>query len=180
MKRLLLSLLAVCALGFALLLPATADNHQVDAVVTPLVLAVNVSPTSIDYGALALSTDDNTRTQAVSETITATNAGSVNADLNIRGSDAVDPNAVDPAWTLDCSDATRGVVGANQFAHRFKVLPFDDATAQALCSDSDNTLAPGVAPEGTTQFALQMNMPTDTTGFSQRSTTVTIVATEAP
>jgi hypothetical protein len=176
-KKLVLSLAAVVLLGIALLMPAIADD-EVDATVTPLVLAVNVNPTSIDYGALAPSPANDDRTQAVSEILTATNAGSVAVDLMIRGSDAVPTVDTEATWTLDCSPADRGTVSADQFAHRYRVTPFDDATAQALCSGSDKTLASGVAPLGTSDFVLQMNMPTSTTGFSLRTTTVTVIAVE--
>ena len=177
MKKLVLSLAAIVLLGFALLMPAIADG-EVDATVTPLVLAVNVSPSSIDYGALPPSPANDDRTQAVSEVLTATNAGSVAVNLMIRGSNAVPAVGTETTWILNCSPADRGTVSANQFAHRFRATPFDDATAQALCSGSDKTLASGVVPLGTSDFVLQMNMPTSTTGFSLRTTTVTVIAVE--
>jgi hypothetical protein len=177
-KKFVLGFLALIALGMALILPATADD-EVSATVTPLVLAVNVSPTSTDYGALALSPADNSRVQGVSDLIMATNTGSVTSDFMIRGSDALPTVGTDTTWTINCSPAVRGTVGANQFVHRFQVAPLDDVNAQALCSALDKTLFSDVAPLGQIPFELQMNMPTTTTGFSERTTTVTVIAVES-
>jgi hypothetical protein len=173
--KLPITAILVTTLGTLLYLPAGADGDQVTADVTPLVLSVQMTgPTAINYGALPLSIADDTRTQAISPTLSVKNTGSVQADLMIHGSDAT--NGIDTDWLLDCSDSTRGVVGSNQFAHRFETGSLSDATAQALCSGSDKLLTANVAVGGETQFELQMNMPTASTGYGLRTTSVTVVA----
>ncbi len=58
MKKPILLLAFLAAFAGGLILPALADNNTVDVSVTPMVVAVNVDPTSIDYGSLALSAAD--------------------------------------------------------------------------------------------------------------------------
>ncbi len=144
-------------------------------------IAVNVSSSQIDYGNLELSPADNDRMHAESEAITATNVGNVPIDMTIYGSNATPANGDDEIWTLDCSSAT-GVVGDNQFVHRFS-----KATGPVWNSSDSNTLCPSssqakslasnlLAGTGAVDFRLRLDMPTSSTGYSQRSTTVTIVA----
>ena len=178
MKKLLISLPLVISLAALLYLPAGADD-TVTASVTPLFLSAEiVGNSTIAYGPLPLSLMDDTRTQAESETITVKNASSVQADLMIRGSDAT--NAADAPWILDCLDSgtDRGTVGDKRFAHRFGLDPFDDAFGKALCSNVDKMLALDVPVQTSVDFDLQMNMPTSSDGYGQRTTTVTIIAVE--
>jgi len=180
MKQILLVALGVFGLFAASSLPAFSQSPgTVDAKVTPLVLSVNLSQASVDYGSMPLSLDDGTRTIAASTAIGVTNTGSVTANLMIRGSDAEPANGADATWTLSCDPPEQGTVAQDQFAHRFVKTPGDFTSAQALCSDSDKTLATDVvALTGSIDFRLQMNMPTASTGFSQRTTSVVVTAVQ--
>lgn len=151
-----------------------ADTDQVTATVTPLVVGVTVSPTSHNYGVLALSTSDGSRTTATSAVITATNAGSVAEDFNIKGADSAD-------WGINASPAATGTVGSGQFVHRYDAgSTFTTGEAAALESASGNykVLADAVATSGTQDFVLQMNMPTATSVTAQQSTSVTVQAVQ--
>jgi hypothetical protein len=177
----LVSLIALALLGL-LALPAgsqTPDTDSLDVSVSPLVvLGVNITETQFDYGELALSPSDQIRTIATSPNLTVTNTGNATVDLLIQGSHATSSTG-DTTWTLNCTpDGVMGTVGLNQYVHRFYTVLGGGGTAQALCPDTDKTLQAGVASNGFFEFKLQMNMPTGTTGFSQRNSTVTITAVE--
>ena len=178
MKQLVFVTLISAVLSGVLLLPAFSEGDSLDAKVTPLVLSVNITQTEVQYGSLPLSTDDTNRSTDGSANLTVTNTGSVLADLLIRGSDAV-PAVGDTTWTLNCSPATVGTVGPNQFVHRFVRLPGDFNSAEALCSASDKILVEDIAAlTGSIEFRLQMNMPTASTGYSERTSNVIVTAVQ--
>jgi hypothetical protein len=178
----LVSLIALALLGL-LALPAgsqTADG--VDAVVTPFGVAIRIDDESVNFGTLSLSNDDTDRTTADSPALTVHNDGSAAADLMIQGSNATAEALGDAEWILDCSDQN-GMVGTNQFVllYALDIDPLDWASAgHSLCPGSTKSLQAGVAGGGNTVFLLQMNMPTGTSGFSARTSTVTVTATQAP
>lgn len=177
MRKPLLSLVLFAALGGALSLPVFADSNTVNVSVTPMVVAVNVNPTSIDYGTLALSTADDSRSKAVSGQIAVTNTGSVAADYKIRGSNATPSVGTEATWTLNCTGTT-GVVDVNQYVHRFTTMgasDFDIGGGNTLCP-TDKTLATNQNTNGELDVTFQMNMPTGSTGYSSRSSTITVVA----
>ncbi|HEX5369594.1 MAG TPA: hypothetical protein VFY10_09295 [Dehalococcoidia bacterium] len=176
MKKTVLLLAFLAAIAGVLTLPALADSNTVSVSVTPMVVAVNVSPTSIDYGTLALSAADDSRMTAVSGNVAVKNTGSVAADFKIRGSDATPLNPNDATWTLDCSSST-GLVGLNRYVHRFSTSNPADFVGggNTLCSDKDTMLSANIPVVGETDVTFQMNMPTDSTGYSARSSTVTVV-----
>ena len=167
--------LAALSFGLAAIGATSAD---VTATVTPQNISVTVSPGSASYGTLSLSTSDASRTTALSGAFTATNNGNTSETFTIKGSDATAVSEI--TWTLnDAPDAT-GTVASNQYVHRYDNTTggvFNTGEARALNSSSYKALAAGVAASGTADFVLQMNMPTATTGLSQRSSTVTILAT---
>jgi hypothetical protein len=179
-KKLSISLTTVLALAALLYLPAGADD-DLTATITPLVLSVEVSPSSIAYGTLPLSNNDIDRRLAMSQTITADNLGS-DAKFVIRGSDATTLTQDHANWTLDCSSDTTGIVGQDQFVHRFKVgsqPDFNQSGAHTLCSTANGgskELSPNVISGTDVEFTLQLAMPIGSTGQSQRSTTVTVIA----
>ena len=151
-----------------------ADTAPVSATVTPKNISVSVSPTSVNYGILALSTSNASRTTATSSTFTATNNGNVTEKFDIRGTNATG----DVTWTLNYDPANTGTVGANQYVHRYdEGSTFTDGEAKAL-STSYLTLKTGVGTGSNAQFVLEMNMPTGTTGYGEKSSTVTVLATE--
>jgi hypothetical protein len=177
LKRLAVLGIAVAAIAGVLTLPALADG-TVTATVTPLVVSVTVDTPTFDYGTMPLSAADNTRSKKESSVITATNNGSGPEDFALKGSDATPAVGTEATWTLSCTSG--GTVDNNQFVHRYSTgNPPDFVGGSApLCSGSAQNIATNVAATtGSSSFGLQMNMPTGTTGYSQRSTTVTVVAT---
>jgi hypothetical protein len=172
--------LIVAGLLVAMALPAFSQSPgSIDVLVTPEVLSVSLGLTDIDYDSLPMSASDGTRSVASSPAISVTNTGSVTADLMIQGSDAQPSNQADATWTLSCDPSDLGTVAQDQFVHRFVLSPndFNSSSAKALCPDSPQDLASNLAPQtGSVDFRLQINMPTSTTGYSQRTSTVTVTA----
>jgi hypothetical protein len=140
-----------------------ADTDQVTATVTVLNLAVSVSPSSVNYGTIAINATEDTTINGINNSITATNDGNITANLNIKGADSTN-------WTLSASAA-----GVETFTHKFCTTDCDGTpTWTALNNSTYDTLATSVAAAGTQVFDLQIATPTSTTYYTQQSTTVTV------
>jgi hypothetical protein len=180
LKRFIVPGVVAGLIASALTMPIGADDGVITTTVTPLVLSVSVNNTEVDYGALPLSIDNSSRSKKVSnEEITATNNGSVTSNLYLRGSDATSAVPDNTTWTLDCTGGMHGTIGTNRYAHRFDTGTYDfDGGGEPLCSDpaAQKLLQSGVTTGGNALFKLQMNMPSDSTGYATRSSTVTVVA----
>ena len=180
---LLISLISSVLIGALVLPVASQSPDTLDVLVTPEFVSVTVTGGPVDYGSVPLSMADDSRSTAVGGPITATNTGSVEVDFRIHGSDATSAVAGNSTWTLNC-DSPNGLVGADQFVHKFgknSTLPFDfDAAGSVLCpqSQSAKDLLLGVTPGAATDFVLQIAMPTSTTGFAQRTSQVIVVAVQ--
>ena len=177
MKQLIATICILGLVGMVVGVGVQADD-TVTATVTPKLISVTLSDTTINYGTLALSTDNSNRSTAESVTITATNNGNVTSNLTIVGSNATGGTT---PWIISSDPAADGAVASDQFAHRFdEGSTFVTGEAAALDSSAYKTLKNGVAGSGTVDFILQMNMPTSSTNTSDtKSTTVTVLATEA-
>jgi len=171
MNKLIASIAVFGLLAFVALPVIAAGEEVVTATVTPEIVSLTVDTPTVAYGTLALSPSDASRTTAESGVIVVTNNGTVNEDFDIKGTSTAN-------WTLNSSPADTGTVATDQFVHRFDAdATFTDGTASAL-STSNQALGGGnVAPAGTQDFVLQMNMPTASTVSTEQSTTVTILAT---
>jgi len=180
MKQLVLVTLVSAVLFSGLAVPALSDPDSLEVKVTPLVLSVNIDEETLDYGALALSSADDSRSSKASQELFVTNTGSVIADLLIQGSNATSTAGGSSNWALNCSPTDVGTVGANQYVHRFLTGASTDwAQGKALCPASSQPLASGVdALTGQVGFKLQMNMPTSSTGFGERISTVIVTAVQ--
>ena len=182
MKKLaLISVLVAALFGVLATTIHSEDSDSLDVKVVPLVVAVRIpaEDSLVDFGAMALSVDNDNRTSDESSGLNVFNDGSVAVDLLIQGSNAVTTTGGHSNWTLDCSDPLRGAVGVNQFALRYApgMEPDWAQVGKSLCSSEGKTLATGIqAGGGQAQFELEMNMPTGTTGYSERTSTVTITA----
>ena len=178
-KRLIVPGVVAGLLAMGLTMPIGADN-SITTTVTPLVLSVSVDQTSVQYGSLPLSPDNIDRSVGLSQVINATNHSSVTANLQIKGSDATPTDGNDSTWTLDCSPATTGTVGTDQYVHRFALGGSYDfvSNGKAMCPVAYTALASGLEANGAgmIDFKLQMNMPIASDGYSQRSSTVTVIA----
>jgi hypothetical protein len=178
-KQFVLVLVISAALSAGLALPALSQNTDtLEVMVSPqVVLSVSIEQANVSHGSLPLSPSDGNRSTNASPTLKVTNGGNAPANLLIRGSDATTTSG--NTWTLSClPDGALGTVALDQYAYRYFVLPDTIANAQAMCSASDKTLASSVAAGTFVEFRLQMNMPTATTGFGERTSTVTITAVQ--
>jgi hypothetical protein len=151
-----------------------ASTGVVSATVTPQNISVTVSDGSVAYGTLTPNDTEDTTSAGVNDTQLATNDGNVTEDFNIRSTDATGGTT----WTL------AGSAGADQFAHSYcnagSGSPDNcDATPtwNAL-STSYNTLATAIAPAGTNRFDLQINTPTSSSDFVEKTITVTVQAVQ--
>ncbi len=178
-----LGVLSALAMIVVLALPAlAAGTGTVNATVTPLqVVSVSLDVTTVAYGTLATSPSNASRTTAQSLVITATNNGNSTEDLRIYTGNATPASGGDAPWTLHCEPADAnnvGIVAQDQYVHRFdNAAPLDSADARTICTSANQkVLSSALAALGSQQFVLQLNMPTASTGFSQRSMPVTVVA----
>lgn len=151
-----------------------ASTGVVSATVTPQNISVTVSDGAVAYGTLTLNDTEDTTSGGVNDSQLATNDGNVTEDFNIRSTDATGGTT----WTL------AGSAGADQFAHSFcnsgsgSPDPCDATPTWGALSTSYNSLATAVAPAGTNRFDLQINTPTSSSDFVQKSITVTVQAVQ--
>jgi hypothetical protein len=184
-KQLVLVLVIAAALFGVLTLPASSQTgDSLDAVVTPFGVAIQIDETEIDFGTLDLSPADDDRIHGESAVVTVVNVGSAPADLSISGSHAAPSTLGQAQWTLDCSSES-GQVGANQFVLQFALDDLSgiqwDSAGKSLCPGPTKALQSGVMGDGgEVDFRLRMAMPTSTDGFSARTSTITVTATQAP
>ena len=184
MKKLALVSVLVAALFGALAVPALSQTSDtIEVTMSPqLLLSVIIDQEAVDYGTLALSPSNASRTQMPSFTVSVRNTGNAPTNLVIAGSDATSTLGSN-TWVLNCDPADMGTVGMNQYVHRFWESTASVNDAQALCSDSDKELATDVQPwteqnNISVGFRLQLNMPTGTTGYGERTSTVTVTAVQ--
>ncbi len=147
----------VAALGSSPALATHTGESTVNATVTPAVLSVSVTPSSVDYDVVELSSTDNLPTP---ETFTATNNGSITENIVIRGADTAD-------WTLAAT------AGADQYVH--KASP-DAFSSTITLTTSNQSLAAGVTTSGTVTVSLKLDAPTSSTTAATQTAPVTVIA----
>ena len=147
----------VAALGGS---PALADHSVesiVNATVTPAVLSVTVTPNSVDYDVVELSSTENVPDPT---TFTATNNGSITENIDIRGADTDD-------WTLEAT------AGANQYVHRAS----PDAFSTTITLTTENqTLDTGITVSSFVTVSLNLDAPTSSTTAAEQTAPVTVIA----
>jgi hypothetical protein len=164
--------LSVCvsALVVAFILPVFAldqDQEPIAVTVTPKLVAISVSPTTVSYGTVSLGVGKT----APSDSITVTNSGNVAEDFDIEGDNASTAGGM---WSLVSGS---GSPGANQFKHSFNLGPSYDDPFTALTSGFSN-FVDDVAASGTQDFKLKIEMPSSTSVYGQYTTKVELLATE--
>jgi hypothetical protein len=137
----------------------------VSATVTVQNISVTVADGSVSYGTLAANTGKSTIAADLNDTQTATNAGNVAEDLNIKGQNSAD-------WTLSTS------AGTDRYVHKFCTSSCGSPPTNftSLSSGSYQTLSSNVAASGTQTFDLQITVPNPSTVFTQQSVDVTVQA----
>src|SRR3989339_877269 len=120
MRKILLPTLILVGLGLAFsgFRTGAAETASVTATVTAQNVSVTVADGTVTYGTTSLGSSKNT--VALSDTQTATNAGNVTSQLNIKGQNST-------AWTL------AGTAGSDIYVHKFCTFIFNwDVTFPAL------------------------------------------------
>ena len=149
----------VAALGGSPALATHTTESTVSATVTPAVLSVSATPTSVDYDVVELSSVGNLPTPT---SFTATNNGSITENINIRGADTAN-------WTLE------NAVGANQYVHKASNDNFAIQTI-TLVTPGSTLLKASVAVNGTVTVSLKLDAPTSSTTAAQQNAAVTVIA----
>lgn len=139
---------------------STAD---VTATVTVQNISVSVSDGTVAYGTLGTSSTEDTTTNGINDSQTATNTGNVTVNLNIRGTNSA-------AWTLG------GTQAENQYFHKFCTTNCDSSPSWTALTTNNQNLAASVASSGSQIFDLQVGTPTITSSYDQQSVNVTVQA----
>ncbi len=154
--------------------PVVAETSAVvDATIIPKVISVKIPgtcPSSVNYTSVPLGATS--RDPDGVPTLCAENNGSGKEDFEIRGADA---NSVGGnKWTLESS------AGVNQYVHKYAVV--EGGTVGTFTpltkNQADNEWANDVPVGEQRQFRLRMDTPTESSSYEERTTTVTVIATD--
>lgn len=141
-----------------------ATTAAVTATVTTQNISVTVSDGTVGYGTLSAGTSKSTIASDLNDTQTATNAGNVAEDFNIKGQNSAN-------WTLAASS------GSDQYVHKFCIATCaSPPTNFTALTTSYQSLASNKAAAGTQTFDLQITVPNPSTVFTQQSVDVTVQA----
>jgi len=175
-KKIIQSLLFIGSFFFLLAVSISAGGQAtIDASVTPLLVSVATSVSSMSYGALALNTIDNPPFQDAA--IMITQDGNVNEDISIRG-DVASRVSGGGSWSL------AETVGANQYVHKygFGVVQQDITSSSfSAMTMSNHEFVSNVAPNpnvGVGFLKFRMSMPTSTSNYGEYRTSIYLVATQ--
>ena len=154
---------------FLTLVVRAASSDTVTATVS--VQQVSVSLDNVDgisFGTIASSGTQDTTTNGVNDSTTATNDGNVTVDFNIQASDTV-------SWTL-----VQTAVGDETYNMKFCTTTCDTSpswTNVGRAAQSEYaTLAEDITASGTQVFDLQVGAPSTSIAVSAQSITVTVQA----
>lgn len=153
---------AFAALGGSPALASHTETATVNATVTPVVLSVIVSPTSVAYDPVELNSTGNVPTPG---SFTATNNGNITENINIRGTDTA-------GWTL------AGTAGANQYVHKASKDAF--GTQTVVLTTTSQGLDTGVTVSSAVTVSLKLDAPTSTTTAATQDADVTVIAVAVP
>lgn len=143
------------------------DQEPITVTVTPKLVSLTLSDTSIDYGIVSVGVGKT----ATSGTVTVTNSGNVSEDFDIEGDSATTAGG---SWSLVSGSGSPGV---NQFKHSFALGPsFDPFTVMTTgYGDFANSVAASTGKD----FKLKIDMPSSTSVYGQYTTSVEFLATES-
>lgn len=164
MKKLLSALPILLGLASVAVPVFGAQEDDLEIRMTPATLiSVTIAPSLVDFGNVPLGQET-----ASSETVTATNNGSLAVDLEIKGSDA---HYSSYKWGLSTSS------DHNQYMAK---VSKDNWTTppqalNTLYSDFHNNLV----ADANVPFKVKVTMPTSTSGFGEYSTNIYVLATQS-
>ncbi len=120
---------------------------------------------SVAFGILALSMEEDTTATGIDDTEIIQNNGSATENFNIKTSNAIGGTT----WTVGTS------AGSDIFVMSFST---NDGGAWEILNTTDTyeTLATSVAVSGTVDLDLKIGLPTATTDYQQKSITITVQA----
>lgn len=125
----------------------------------PTVISITITSSgTISYGTLAAGVSSST---VSAYTQTAKNDGTGSEAFNIKGQNTACP------WTLS------GTSGTDQYIHEFSI---NGGSSWTALTTTYQTLATGIAANGTQNFDLRLTVPSSTACFTQQSADVTIQA----
>ena len=163
-KVIKVAIILLSGLFVSLPIVVAADTASVSATVTAQNVSVTVSDGSIAYGIIPAGTSKSTTTADLNDLQTATNAGNVAEDINIKGANS-------SAWTLG---ATAGV---DQYVHKFCVTSCTTPpTNYTALTTNYSTLKSNLGVGANQTFDLQITTPTSTTTYTQQVVDVTVQA----
>jgi len=164
MSKILLPTLILVFTGLVLssLKAGAAETSTVTATVTAQNVSVTVSDNSVTYGTMSLGSSKSTIT--LSDTQTATNAGNVTSQLNIKGQNST-------GWTL------AGTAGSDQYVHKFCTASCSTPpTNYTALTVNYQTLSASIAASGTQNFDLELTVPNSSSTYTQQSVDVIVQA----
>ncbi len=142
-----------------------ATEADVSATVTAEFITISVADGSVPYGVLAVNTNQDTVTLADTQVVT--NNGNVDVDLGVKSSDAIGGTQ----WNLAATNAA-----LDDFTHEFA----PDGTTWASFDVDNTTYASLAASVTTTQnLDLRIKTPTSVTDGTEKTITVTVLATQS-
>ena len=148
----------VAALGSSPALATHTGESTVSATVTPAVLSVTATPTSVDYDVVELTIQDNLPDPA---TFTATNNGSITENIEIRGANTAD-------WTLVST-----LPATDEYRHEASK---DGFTTPIILTTSNQPLDTGITASSFVTVSLRLDAPTASTTAATQTAPVTVIA----
>jgi hypothetical protein len=143
----------------------TAYTTKICATAAATVISVTISDSAVAYGTLLQNATKSTCTSELNDAQTVTNDGNVTENFNIRGQNSAN-------WTLGAT------AGNNIYAHKFASSTCSAWPGGTALTTSNQTLATGIAPNGTVTLNLQINTPNPSTFYTQQSVNVIITAVQ--
>jgi hypothetical protein len=145
---------------------AFASTATVAATVTVQNIALTVADGTVAYGTIPSNTTRSTCSGELNDAQTVTNTGNVSENFLIRGQNSAN-------WTL------ASTAGSNQYVHKALngACTTFPGTGTITLTTTNQTLATGIAPNGTATLNLQVNTPNPSTVFTQQSVDATLTAT---
>jgi len=171
-KQFIASLCVLAVVGMAVGVGVQgADNDSVECTVTPELIALTVTDGEVTYGTLGLNEEENTKNLGENQTVA--NTGNVNEQIQVKTSNAIGGTQ----WTV-------GTVGTQDvFEHYWSADPDEGTPTWTVWTVADayatlNTSLPHTT--GNTQLlGLKIHTPTAITDRTQKSITITVLATKA-
>lgn len=139
------------------------NTATVNATVTVQNVSLSVSPGSVNYGILPSNTSKSTCSSELNRAQTVTNDGNVTETFNIQGQNSGN-------WTLGAT------AGTDQYVHEFATSTCTTWPGGTALTTSYQTMATGIAPNGTATLNLRITTPISSSVFTEQNVSVTLQA----